>query len=73
MTVRCLLPEDRVEVLDLLTTCFGSPKEAHLLDSLRDAGDIRLELVWMEGRHLRGDIPSVRHESPTGWQASPLT
>lgn len=73
MSVRYVLPEDRAEVRDLLTTCFNRPDEAQQVEVLRDAGDIRLELVWMEGRHIRGHICFVRHESPAGWWAlSPL-
>lgn len=72
MSVRHVLPEDRAELRDLLTACFNRPDEARWLEALRDAGDMRLELVWMEGRHIRGHVGFVRHESPAGWWALSL-
>lgn len=69
MPVRYVLPEDRAGVRDLLSICFNRPDEARLVEALRDAGDMRLELIWMEGRFLRGHIGFVRHESPAGWWA----
>jgi len=69
MPVRHVLPEDRAAVQDLLGICFGRPDVAARLDVMRDAGDMRLELVWMDGRHIRGHIGFARHESPAGWWA----
>jgi putative acetyltransferase len=69
VTVRCLLPEDREAVAHLLTRCYGTPREAQLLELLRDAGDMRLELVWTQGTRIEGHIGFLRHESPAGWWA----
>lgn len=69
MTLRFLLPEDCEEVTDLLTLSFGRPDEAELLERLRDSGDMRLELIWLEKRAIRGHIGFARMDAPAGWWA----
>ncbi len=69
MTLRFLLPEDRAEVAELLTLSFGRLDEAILLERLRDAGDMRLELIWIEKRAIRGHIGFARLDAPAGWWA----
>lgn len=69
MTLRFLLPEDRAEVAELLTLSFGRLDEAILLERLRDAGDMRLELIWLEKRAIRGHIGFARLDAPAGWWA----
>lgn len=73
MSLRCLLPEDCNAVRDLLTACFdrtdrtGQTNRADLVQTLRDSGDMPLELVWTEGVQIRGHLGFARHESPAGW------
>jgi putative acetyltransferase len=73
MTIRCLLPEDRAGVANLLTACFaGHPTVSNMGNrcaALRDAGDMPLELIWTEGAQIGGHIGFLRHESPSGWWA----
>ncbi len=67
MSLRYLLPEDRAALRALLTGCFGGAERADLLDGLRDAGDMPLEIIWVEGLAIQGYLGFARHQSPAGW------
>jgi putative acetyltransferase len=73
MTIRCLLPEDRAGVADLLTACYaGHPTGSNMANrcaALRDAGDMPLELVWSEAGQIRAYLGFLRHTHPAGWWA----
>lgn len=67
MSLRYVLPEDRDALRALLVSCYGGAERADLLDTLRDVGDMPLELIWVEGLTIQGYLGFARHESPAGW------
>jgi putative acetyltransferase len=73
MTIRCLLPEDRAGVANLLTACYaGHPMLSNMANhcaALRDAGDLPLELVWSEQGAILAYLGFLRHSQPAGWWA----
>ena len=73
MTIRCLLPEDRAGVANLLTACYaGHPTVSNMANrcgALRDAGDMPLELVWSDQGAILGYLAFLRHLQPAGWWA----
>jgi len=67
MLLRFVLPEDRVRVSQVLEGAFPTAAEARLVDDLRNAGDMTVELVAvLEGRVV-GYIGFARHYRPEGW------
>lgn len=73
MTIRCLLPEDRAGVANLLTACYAGhhtvSNMANRCAALRDAGDMPLELVWSEQGAIQAYLGFLRHSQPAGWWA----
>ncbi|WP_088624602.1 GNAT family N-acetyltransferase [Oceanicola sp. 22II-s10i] len=73
MLLRFVLPEDRDTISDLLTASFPSDAEARLVQDLRDAGDMMVELVAVLDPGIVGYIGFARHYDPKGWYClSPL-
>lgn len=67
MFLRFVLPEDRDAVSALLASAFPTDAEARLVEALRDAGDMVVELVAVIDGEIQGHIAFSRHHAPKGW------
>lgn len=67
MFLRLVLPEDRDAVSALLARAFPTEAEARLVEALRDAGDMVVELVAIIDGEIEGHIAFSRHPAPRGW------
>lgn len=67
MFLRFVLPEDRAKITDLLTSAFPADDEARLVEDLRNAGDMVVELVAVIDGKIRGYIGFSRHYAPDRW------
>jgi len=56
VAVRSARPEDHPAISTLLNAAFGGAEEAELVESLRGAGDVVLELVAVAGDAIVGQI-----------------
>ncbi|MGR3323547.1 MAG: GNAT family N-acetyltransferase [Pseudooceanicola sp.] len=67
MLHRFVLPEDRAAIAALLEGAFPTDAEARLVEGLRDAGDMVVELVAVEDGAICGYVGFSRHHVPKGW------
>ncbi|MGI3165302.1 GNAT family N-acetyltransferase [Pseudooceanicola sp. 200-1SW] len=62
-----------IGVDNLLTQAYDGPAQARLVEALRRAGDMTVELMALHKGHVVGYVGFSRHLSPEGWVAlSPL-
>lgn len=70
MKLRAAEPRDHTFISVLVTTAFGRPEEARLIEALRGSGDMAMELVAEdEDGQLLGHIAFSRLSQPAGWWA----
>lgn len=69
MKLREVEERDHMFVSILLQTAFERPEESRLVEALRDAGDLALELVAEEDGQVMGHIAFARLVAPEGWWA----
>ncbi|MHC9236824.1 GNAT family N-acetyltransferase [Pseudooceanicola sp. 502str34] len=67
MLLRFVLPEDRDTISEVLTEAFKGDAEARLVSTLRNSGDMALELVAIVDRKIVGYVGFARHYQPRGW------
>ncbi|MBT9382927.1 N-acetyltransferase [Pseudooceanicola sp. CBS1P-1] len=70
ITMRLFEPGDEVRVGNVLTQGYETPAEARLVSTLRDNGDMAVELLAFDARdEAVGYIGFSRHVSPEDWFA----
>ncbi len=67
--VRSARPEDHLNISVLVVNAFRQPNESNLIRSLRDRGEIAIELVAEEESALVGHIVLSRMRMPGNWLA----
>ncbi|GGE17726.1 N-acetyltransferase [Primorskyibacter flagellatus] len=67
MNLRPFAPQDATAVSVLLNTAFDGSSESQLVASLREAGDMALELVAEDETSIYGYIAFCRLREPEGW------
>lgn len=67
--VRPARPEDHLNISVLVVNAFRQPNESNLIRSLRDRGEIAVELVAEEDGALVGHIALSRLRTPENWLA----
>ncbi len=69
LQIRKAQPEDRTEISVLVVSSFGQNNEHRLIDSLRKAGAVALELVAVLEKRIVGHVCFSRLDVPPRWWA----
>ncbi|WP_161555868.1 GNAT family N-acetyltransferase [Mangrovicoccus ximenensis] len=69
LEIRKVQPEDHTEISVLVVSSFGENNEHRLIQNLRKAGAVALELVAVEKGRIVGHICFSRLDVPSGWWA----
>ncbi|WP_172329301.1 GNAT family N-acetyltransferase [Mangrovicoccus sp. HB161399] len=69
LQIRRVRPEDRTEISVLVVSTFGQNNEHRLIEALRDAGAVALELVGIMDGRIVGHVCFSQLDVPTGWWA----
>ncbi|MEQ9694883.1 N-acetyltransferase [Shimia sp. SDUM112013] len=69
MMIRACTPAEAPDIRALLSAAFGQVDEAELVESLREAGDMALELVAEHKKRVVGYVALSRMAAPAGWLA----
>ncbi|MBE3639421.1 GNAT family N-acetyltransferase [Mangrovicoccus algicola] len=67
LRIRQARPEDHTEISVLVVTTFGQNNEHRLIEALRAAGAVTLELVALLEDRIVGHVCFSRFDVPPGW------
>jgi len=67
--IRPVVPHDHLDISVLVTSAFRQPNEQRMLERLRAAGAVSIELVSEEPAGLLGHIALSRMSAPENWLA----
>lgn len=74
MIIRASATSDADAIRDLIARSFGQIDEADLVKTMRDSGDMALELVAEHKKRIVGHVALSKMQSPEGWLAlAPLS
>jgi len=68
-TIRPATEADRTGISVLLVSVFGQPNESNLVTTLREGGDLAVELVAEDAEGLTGHVALSRLRAPEDWLA----
>ncbi|MEM8555129.1 MAG: N-acetyltransferase [Pseudomonadota bacterium] len=69
LEIRLATPDDHTAISVLVVHTFGQPNEHKLVQALRTAGDVALEMVADDDGRIVGHICFSRFVTPEGWWA----